>query len=160
MVCYFADGSLSARGGKDMYVVFSTGSACERLDFGARIRRTTRKADCAEKVYIIDVIADETDLVQCDAEPIANLLRRPEFGLTVRVDSGTDAKVQEGEFQFLRTGFDDRAVLGSENTTRDPRLLQTDHAHAVIDTEAFEGFAVGGIKHPTVREATINIREE
>ena len=68
MVRYFADGSLSSRGGKDLYVVFCSGGACEGFDFGAGVGRATGVADGAEEVDIVDVVSDVADLIEGDAE--------------------------------------------------------------------------------------------
>ena len=64
------------------------------------------------------------------------------------------------QFEFLCAGFDDERVLGSENAARDACLLETDHAHAVIDAETLEHFAFGGVIHTAVREATIDVGQK
>ena len=64
------------------------------------------------------------------------------------------------QFEFLCAGFDDRRVLGSEDAARDACLLETDHAHAVIDAETLEYFAFGGVIHAAVREATIYVGQK
>ena len=73
LICYFADGSLSSRGGKDLYVVFCSGSACDGFDFEAGIGRATGVADGAEEVYIVDIVSDVADLIEGDAELSAYL---------------------------------------------------------------------------------------
>ena len=74
MVRYFADGSLSSGGSKDLYVVFCSGGACEGFDFGAGVGRATGVADGAEEVDIVDVVSDVADLIKGDAELSAYLL--------------------------------------------------------------------------------------
>ena len=73
---------------------------------------------------------------------------------------GADAEVEEAEFEFLCACLDDERVLGSEDAARDTRLLQADHAHAVIDTETLEYFAFGGVIHTAVREAAIDVGQK
>lgn len=128
-----------------------------RFDFGAGVGRATGVADRREEFYIVDVIADEADLIESNAQLGAYLLSRSEFCQTIRVDFGADAEVEVLKFEFLCAGLDDRRVLGSEDAARDTCLLETDHAHAVIDTETLEYLAFGGVIHAAVREAAIDV---
>ena len=143
-----------------MYVRFGSVAPCDGFDLGSGIGRTAREAHCPEQVDVIDIIPDVTDVIECDTELVANLLCGLQFGQTVRINFGADPEVEVLEFEFLGAGFDYCAVLGGQDAARDARLLQQDHAHAVIDTEPLEHFAFGGVIHTSVRKTAIHIGEE
>ena len=129
----------------------------QRLHFGAGIRRAVRIAYCGEQFDIIDVVSHITDVSERDAELVAYLLRRLQFGQAVRIHSAADTEIEEPQFEFLCTCLDDRRVLGRQDAARDTGLLEAYHPHAVIDAETLEFFAICGLVHAAVGQATVHI---
>ena len=66
-------------------------------------------------------------------------------------------EIEELQFEFLRTRFNDCAVLRSQDTTRNTGLLQAHNAHSVVHAETLHHLTFRRVIHPSVRQATIHI---
>ena len=130
------------------------------LHFRSGIRRAVRIAYCGEQFDIIDVIAHITDVSERDAELVAYLLRRLQFGQTIGIHSAADTEIEEPQFEFFCPRLDDRRVLGRQDAARDTGLLEANHPHAVIDAETLEFVAIGGVIQPAVGKASVHVGKE
>ena len=149
----FADGAIAA-------VFGEVDNAWDGFDYGYCVGWTCGYACVLEEVKVIDIITYKADILQGDAQLLANLVCGLEFGHLNAVYYTADTGIDIFQTKFLSAFQANGSVLAGEDTTRDTRFAQEHNAHAVIYAETFELVTALGVVHTAVGHATVHVGEK
>ena len=119
------------------------------LDVAGGVVGRSAYAHLAEQREVIDVIADESHVVERDAELVAECRGCGYFVF--------DAEETVVYLQLLGTASDDRCVFASHDCYRDTELAEEDDAPSVFDAEALHHVAVGSVVHSAISHYAVDV---
>lgn len=129
-----------------------------------------------KEVEVVDVVANEADVAESDAQFLADSfggfffgersqpLSFGRSGMTTEAERfahlAAYALIEVVQLEFAGTCFDDRRGLGGEDATGYACLTEEHHAHAIDYAEAFHLFAIGRIIHAAIGQTTVDVGKE